>query len=80
MFNGYKGDGDPESELLEGDNGEGDCENSEGDYIAGKGQRLVLKGELLGEEEPDFFVSPISVLGTAFTTNTISSIKRLQFL
>ena len=40
----------------------------------GKGQRPVLKGEPLGEEEPDLFVSvfmsSISVLGFAFPTNT----------
>ena len=35
----------------------------------GKGQRPVLKGEPLGEEEPDLFVSSISVLGFAFPTN-----------
>ena len=69
MFNGYKCDGDPKGELP-GDNGEGDCENSEGDRIAGKGQRPVLKGEPLGKEELDLFVSSISVLGSAFPTNT----------
>ena len=69
MFNGHKGDGDPKSELLEGDNGKGDRENGERDHIVGKGQRLVLKGVPLGEGEPDFFVSPISVLGTTFTKN-----------
>ena len=70
MFNGHKGDGDLEGELPEGDNGKGDCENGEGNRITGKGQRLVLKGEPLGKGEPNFFVSPISVLGTAVTTNT----------
>ena len=70
MFKGHKGDGDLEGGLLEGNNGEGDCKNGEGGRIAGKGQRPVLKGELLGEGEPDFFESPISVLSTAFTTNT----------
>ena len=55
MFNGHKGDGDPEGELLEGDNGEGDRENGEGDHIAGKRQHLALKGESLGEGELDFF-------------------------
>ena len=70
MFNGHKGDGGLEGELPEGDNGKGNCENGEGDRIIGKGLHPVLKGEPLGEGEPDFFVSPISVLGTAFTTNT----------
>ena len=65
----HKGDGDPEGELPS-DNGEGDCENGEGDCIVGKGQRSVLKREPLGKEEPDFFVSSISVLGSAFPTNT----------
>ena len=68
MFNG-----DLESELPS-DNGEGDRENGEGDRIVGKGQYPVLKGEPLGEEEPDLFmsvfVSSISVLGFAFPTNT----------
>ena len=68
MFNG-----DPEGELP-GDNGGGDSENGEGDCIVGKGQCSVLKGEPLGEEEPDLFVSvfvsSISVLGSAFPTNT----------
>ena len=61
MFNRHKGDGDPEGELPS-DNGEGDRENGEGDCIVGKGQRPILKGEPLGEEEPDLFVSSISVL------------------
>ena len=69
MFNGHKGDGDPEGELS-GDNGKGDHENGEGDCIVGKGQRPVLKGKLLSEEEPDLFMSSISVLGSAFLTNT----------
>ena len=73
MFNGHKSDGDPKGELP-GDNGEGDRENGEGDRTVGKGQRPVLKGEPLGEEEPDLFVSvfvsSISVLGSAFPTNT----------
>ena len=74
MFNG-----DPEGQLP-GDNGKGDCENGEGDRIVGKGQCPVLKGEPLGEEEPDLFVSvfvsSISILGSAFPTNT----KNKQFL
>ena len=70
MFNWHKGDSDPEGGLSEGDNGEDDRENGKGDCIAGKRQRLVLKGELLGKGELDFFVSSISILGTAFTTNT----------
>ena len=69
MFNGHKSNGNPEGELP-GDNGEGDRENGEGDRTVGKGQRPVLKGEPLGEEEPDLFVSSISVLGSAFPTNT----------
>ena len=77
MFKGHKIDGDPEGELP-GDNGEGDRENGEGDRTVGKGQRPILKGEPLGEEEPDLFVSvfvsvfvsSISVLGSAFPTNT----------
>ena len=73
MFKGHKSDGDPEGELP-GDNGEGDRENGEEDRTVGKGQRPVLKGEPLGEEEPDLFVSvfvsSISVLGSAFPTNT----------
>ena len=59
----------PEGELL-GDNGEGDHENGKGYCMVGKGQRPVLKGEPLGEEEPDLFVSSISVLGSTFPTNT----------
>ena len=55
--------------MPEGDNGEGDRENGEEDCIAGKGQCPILEGESLGKGEPDLFVSPISVLGTAFTTN-----------
>ena len=74
MFNGHKGDGDPEGELP-GDNGEGDHENGKGDCMVGKGQRPVLKGEPLGEEEPDLFVSPIFVLGSAFQTNTKKTIN-----
>ena len=74
MFNG-----DLEGELP-GDNGEGDRENGKGNRIVGKGQRPVLKGEPLGEEEPDLFVSvfvsSISVLGSAFPTNT----KNKKFL
>ena len=73
MFKGHKIDGDPEGELP-GDNGEGDRENGEGDRTVGKGQRPILKGEPLGDEEPDLFVSvfvsSISVLGSAFPTNT----------
>ena len=53
MFNGHKGDADLEGELPEGDNGNGDCENGEGNRITGKGQRSVLKGEPLGEGEPE---------------------------
>ena len=75
LFNGHKGDGDPKGELPS-DNGKGDSENGEVDRIAGKGQRLVLKGESFGEEEPNFFVSSISILGSAFPTNT----KNKQFL
>ena len=60
-----------------GNNGEGDRENGEGDYIVGKGQCPVLKGEPLGEEEPDLFVSSISVLGNAFPTNTKNNKKFL---
>ena len=41
MFNGHKGDGDPE----------GDHENGEGDSIASKGQCSVLKGEPEGTNE-----------------------------
>ena len=78
MFNGHKGDGDPEGELPD-DNGEGDCENGEGDHIVGKRQCPVLEGEPLGEEEPDLFVSvfvsSISVLGSAFLTNTKNNIS-----
>ena len=69
MFNGHKGDGDLEGELP-GDNGEGDHKNGKGDHIAGRGQRPVLKGEPLGKEEPDLFMSSISVLGSACPTNT----------
>ena len=73
MFKGHKIDGDPEGELP-GDNCEGDRENGEGDRTVGKGQRPILKGEPLGEEEPDLFVSvfvsSISILGSAFPTNT----------
>ena len=65
--------GDPEDELI-GNNGEGDLENGKGYRIVNKGQRPVLKGEPLGEEEPDLFVSVfvsfISVLGSTFPTNT----------
>ena len=81
MFNGHKGDGDPEGELP-GDNKLGDCENGEGDCIVGKGQRSILKGEPLGEEEPDFFVSvfvsSIFVLGSTFPTNTKNKINRVN--
>ena len=58
MFNGHKGDGDLESELAEGDNGEGDRENGKGDRIVGKGQCVVLKGESPGEGELDFLCLP----------------------
>ena len=64
--------------MPKGNNGEGDHENGEGDRIAGKGQHPILKGELHGKGEPDFFESPISVLGTAFTTNTKK--QKTQFL
>ena len=74
----HKGDGDPEGELPS-DNGEGDCENGEGDCIVGKGQRSVLKREPLGKEEPDLFVSSISVLGSAFLTNTKNNISLPYF-
>ena len=77
LFNEQKGDGDPEGELP-GDNGEGDHENGEGDRIVGKGQHPVLKGEPLGEEEPDLFVSSISVLGFAFPTNTKNKVNRVN--
>ena len=73
MFNGHKGDGDPVGELLEGDNGEGDHENGDEDRITNKGQYAVLKGESHGEGEPNFFVSTISLLGIAFTRNTINN-------
>ena len=75
MFNGYKCDGDHKGELP-GDNGEGDHENSEDDRIAGKGQHPVLKGELLGEEETDLFLSSISILGSTFPTNTKKKRKK----
>ena len=77
MFNGHKGDGDLEGELPKGDNGEGDRENGIGDCIVGEGQYPILKGEPLGEGEPNLFVSPISILGTAFTTNTKNNKKFL---
>ena len=81
MFNGHKGDGDPEGELP-GDNGKGDRENGEGGRTIGKGQRSVLKGEPLGEEELDLFVSvfvsSISVLGSAFPTNTKNRVNRVN--
>ena len=68
LFNGHKGDGDPEGELP-GDNGEGDRENGEGDRTVGK-------------EEPDLFVSvfvfSISVLGSAFLTNTKNRVNRVN--
>ena len=60
-----------------GNNGEGDRENGEGDRIASKAQCPILKGELLGKEEPDLFVSSISVLGNAFPTNTKNNKKFL---
>ena len=60
-----------------GNNGEGDRENGEGDRIVSKGQCPILKGELLGEEEPDLFVSSNSVLGNAFPTNTKNNKKFL---
>ena len=81
MFNGHKGDGDPEGELP-GDNGEDDNENGKGDRTIGKGQRLVIMGEPLGEEEPDLFVyvfvSSISILGSAFPTNTKNRVNRVN--
>ena len=81
MFNGHKGDGDPEGELPS-DNGEGDRENGEGDRTVGKGQRPVLKGEPFGEEEPDLFVSmfvsSISVLGSVFPINTKNRVNRVN--
>ena len=43
MFNGHKGDGEHEDKLVEGDNGEDDCESGEVECIAGKGQHMVLK-------------------------------------
>ena len=69
MFNEHKGDDDPESELP-GENGKGDRENGEGDHIVGKGKHPVFKGVPLGKGELDLFVSLISVLGSAFPTNT----------
>ena len=72
MFNG-----DLESELPS-DNGEGDRENGEGDRIVGKGKRPILKGEPLGKEEPDLFVSSISVLGSVFPTNTKNRVNRVN--
>ena len=82
MFNGHKGDGDPEGELP-GDNGEGDRENGEGGRIVCKGQHPVLKGEPLGKKESDFFVfmfvSSISVLGYTFPTNTKNNISLPYF-
>ena len=78
MFNGHKGDDDPEGELP----GDNDNENGKGDRTIGKGQRLVLKGEPLGEEEPDLFVSvfvsSISILGSAFPTNTKNRVNRVN--
>ena len=50
MFNGHKGDGGPEGELPEGDNGKGNCENGEGDRIVGKGQRPVSRESYLARE------------------------------
>ena len=60
----------------------GDRENDEGDRTIGKGQRPILKGEPLGEEEPDLFVSvfvsSISILGSAFPTNTKYRVNRVN--
>ena len=53
----YKCDGDHEGELVEGDNGKGYREIGEGELIASKGKRVVLKGEPLGKGEPIFCVS-----------------------
>ena len=39
---------------------------------------MVLKGESLGEEEPNFFVSSISILGSAFPTKK-KKINNKQF-
>ena len=72
VANDHKGDGDPEGELP-GNNDEGNREYGKGDRVAGKGKHSVLKGEPLGEEELDLFVSPISVLGFAFPTYTINN-------
>ena len=58
MFNGYKGDGDHEGELVEGDNGKGYREIGEGELIASKGKRVVLKGEPLGRENQLFLCLP----------------------
>ena len=76
MFNGHKCDGDPVGELPKGNNGKGDRENGEGNHIVGKGQCVILKGEQPSEGEPDFFVPPISLLGTAFTTNKKKKFKK----
>ena len=50
--------------MAKGNNSEGDRGNGEGECIVGKGQRVVLKGEPPNERELDFFLSPISLLGT----------------
>jgi len=42
LFNGHKGDGECDSELIE-NNGKGDRESGKRERIAGKGQHLVLR-------------------------------------
>ena len=79
MFNGHKGDSDPKGQLL-GNNSKGNRENGKGDCITRKGQRSVLKGELLGEGEPNLFVSHIFFLGSAFPTNTKNNFERSKKL
>ena len=85
MFNGHKGDGGPEGELPEGDNGKGNCENGEGDRIVGKGQRPVSRESYLARENQIFLSlpSPFYALHsqqTQKTINTISFIKQLHYL
>ena len=45
LFYGHKGHGKHEDKLVEGDNGEDDCESGEAERIASKGQHMVLKGD-----------------------------------
>ena len=65
FFNEHKGDGGHKGKLVESKNGESDRESGEGEHIsiAAMGQHVVLTEELLGEGEPNFFVSPISLEG-----------------